>query len=267
MRPLRRSAIAAFLVLATPVLGLALASGWWCARALSLPAELHGVGACVVALLCTCLYALAGHRLLLWAAPLNEGPIAVGGAQEWRYQLYSLQYLFLFNSLIRSRVIPIPLMRVVYLALGARLGAGSYSAGIIFDPIFVTIGADTLVGEAALLVPHVIEGGALAHHRIVLGDGVTIGACAVVLAGARIGDGAIVAANSVVAKHTCIPAGEIWGGTPARRLRARQDALYGLLDGQLHLLAGKRKACTTDASLTTAAPRKHGNVPKRSAGP
>lgn len=222
MRPLRRSAIAAFVILATSVLGLALASAWWLAGAPFLPAELRGVGACAAALLCSCLYALAGHRLLLWAAPLREGPLGAGGAQEWRYQLYSLQYLFLFNSLIRCRVIPIPLMRLVYLALGARLGANSYSAGIIFDPMFVTIGAGSLVGEAALLVPHVIEGGAIAHHCIVLGDGVTIGACAVVLAGARIGNGAVVAANSVVTKHTRIPAGETWGGTPARRLHARQ---------------------------------------------
>lgn len=220
MRPLRRSAIAAFLVLMAPVLALALATAGWCARSLTLPAELRGVAACLAALLGIYLYALVGHRLLLWAAPLREGVIAPGGGQEWRYQLYSLHYLFLFNSLIRCRVIPIPLMRLVYLALGARLGANSYSAGIIFDPSFVTIGANTLVGEASLLVPHVIEGGAIAHHRISIGNDVTIGACAVVLAGASIGHGALVAANSVVTKHSRIPAGETWAGTPARRVRA-----------------------------------------------
>ena len=82
--------------------------------------------------------------------------------------------------------------------------------------MFVTIGANTLVGESALLVPHVIEGSEIAHYRIAIGNNVTIGAQSVVLAGVTIGDDAIIAANSVVTKRTRIRAGETWGGTPAR---------------------------------------------------
>ena len=218
MQAMRWYAIAAFLALLVPVVLLASGTAWWCRRHLDIPADMRGVATGVMALLSMYAYALAEHRLLLWLAPLREGPVEPGSAQEFRYQVYILYYLFLLNTLIRSRAIPIPLMRLVYLALGARIGANSYSAGIIFDPLFVSIGANTLVGESALLVPHVIEGGVIAHHRISIGDNVTIGACAVVLAGARIGDGAILAANSVVTKHTCIHAGERWGGTPARRL-------------------------------------------------
>lgn len=218
MRPMRWYAIAAFLALLAPVVVLALGTAWWCGRYVHVPDDMRGVVTGITALLSVYAYALAEHRLLLWIAPLREGPIDAGGAQEFRYQVYILYYLFLLNTLIRSRAIPIPLMRLVYLALGARLGASSYCAGIIFDPVFVTIGANTLVGESALLVPHVIEGGAIAHHRISIGDNVTIGAYTVVLAGACIGDDAIVAANSVVTKNTCICAGETWGGTPARRM-------------------------------------------------
>lgn len=224
MRLIRRSAIAAFVLLLAPVLALAAATVWCIGPGLRPLGDLRGVALCFVMLVSVYGYAIAMHRLMLVIAPLREGAIFAGGRQEFRYQVYSLSYLFLFNSLIRCKAVPIPLMRLVYLALGARLGANTFSAGIIFDPTFVTIGANTLVGESAMLVPHVIEGGACAHLRIVIGDNVTIGAHAIVLAGAVIGDDAIVAANSVVAKRTLIQAGEMWGGSPARRLRAQSAA-------------------------------------------
>ncbi|HAZ61859.1 MAG TPA: transferase, partial [Gammaproteobacteria bacterium] len=56
---------------------------------------------------------------------------------------------------------------------------------------------------------------------IEIGDRVTIGANAVVLAGVSIDDGALVAAGAVVPKGTRIGPGEVWGGVPARRLRPR----------------------------------------------
>ena len=52
---------------------------------------------------------------------------------------------------------------------------------------------------------------------VILGDNVWVGANCTLLAGCRIGDGAIIAAGSVV--RSAVPAGELWGGVPARRLR------------------------------------------------
>jgi acetyltransferase-like isoleucine patch superfamily enzyme len=226
MRVIRWRAIAVFSLLLAPVVGLAAATARWCGYYLHEMGELHGVAVAATTLVCFYAYAIAQHRLLLWIAPLREGRLLPGGDQEFRYQVYILYYLFLLNTLIRCRAIPIPVMRLVYLALGARLGANTYSAGTIFDPIFVTIGANTLVGESALLVPHVIEGSEIAHYRIAIGDNVTIGAQTVVLAGVTIGDNAIIGANSVVTKGSCVRAGETWSGTPARCSRP------GAVDGR-----------------------------------
>ena len=52
---------------------------------------------------------------------------------------------------------------------------------------------------------------------VTLGDGVFVGANAMILKGVSIGDRAVVAAGSVVTKS--IPADEVWGGNPARLLR------------------------------------------------
>jgi len=163
-------------------------------------------------------YAFLIFRLFLWAFPLRSGEIAEGSQQEFVYHVYLLFFLILFYPVMRSGFVPVPLMRLVYIELGAKLGANTYSSGIILDPIFVTLGDNTLVGQYALLVPHVIEGSKLAHYPIRIGSNVTIGAGAIVLSGVTIRDGAIISTGAVVTKGATIDAGEIWGGVPAKLL-------------------------------------------------
>ena len=110
----------------------------------------------------------------------------------------------------------------MYLALGARMGRNSYTAGIICDPIFVDVGDNTILGQDSILVPHQLEGDRLGHRRIRIGSNVTVGVKAVVLSGVTIGDGAIVATGAAVRKGTEIAAGEVWGGVPAKRIRERE---------------------------------------------
>jgi acetyltransferase-like isoleucine patch superfamily enzyme len=110
-------------------------------------------------------------------------------------------------------------MRVFYQVLGARLGDNTYSQGILHDPPFVEIGHDSVVGQGALLIPHVIEGERLAHFPIRIGNHVTIGANAAVLSDVEIGDHAIVATGSVVKKGSRIGPHEVWGGVPARLIK------------------------------------------------
>jgi serine acetyltransferase len=164
-------------------------------------------------------FAILIHRCLLWLVPLKAGEIATGSREEFAFNLYLLFYLTLFNSLIRSGLTPVPLLRLVYLALGARMGENTYASGIIFDPMFVELGANCIVGQSALIVPHVIEGKRLAIYPVRIGNDVTIGANAIVMSDVVIGDRAIVAAGAIVVKGTRIGEAESWGGIPAKRLR------------------------------------------------
>ena len=168
------------------------------------------------------LYAFLIYRLFLWVIPLREGEnITEGSRDELAAHVNILFYLILFNSLIRTHFLPVPLIRVIYLMLGARLGKNTYSAGTILDPPLTRIGENCIIGHDAVLFSHTIEGKHFSLEAIRIGNNVTVGAKAIIMAGVTILDNAIVSAGAVVTKGTNIGVGEIWGGIPAKRLRQK----------------------------------------------
>jgi acetyltransferase-like isoleucine patch superfamily enzyme len=93
----------------------------------------------------------------------------------------------------------------------------------------VQIGADCLIASGCKFVDHdhgtsrrdvpMNQQADGAEAAITLEEDVWLGANVIVLKGVRIGRGAIVAAGAVVTKS--VPAYEIWGGVPARKLSER----------------------------------------------
>ena len=218
MRAIPPRHIVVFLCLLGVSLALAVASA---AAFGCLPlGDFRGVLVLLAGVVLLYLWAFALYRLFLRLMPLREGDVAPGSPQALVANVNMLFYLLLFNTLVRSHVVPVPLMRLVYLALGARLGANTYSAGALLDPPLTRIGSNTIIGHDAVIFAHVIEGERLELKAVVIGDTVTIGASAVIMAGVQIGNRAIVSAGAVVTKDTRIGAGEVWGGIPARRLKA-----------------------------------------------
>ena len=124
-----------------------------------------------------------------------------------------------FYPFILSGIIPVPYRRMMYKLLGAKIDSNTYPSGILFDPIFISIGKNGIIGAGSMLIPHALEGDRLAHYRISIGDNVTIGVNSTVLGGSKIGDNAIIAAHSLVPKNTIINNGEVWAGTPAKRIK------------------------------------------------
>jgi acetyltransferase-like isoleucine patch superfamily enzyme len=183
--------------------------------------DFRGVTLVVCAVVFIYLYAFLIYRIFLRVFPLCEGSIPEGSREEFAAQVNILFYLLLFNSLIRTHFIPVPLMRLVYLALGARLGANTYSAGTILDPPLTRIGDNSIIGHDAVLFSHAIEGRNFSLNAIRIGNNVTIGATAVIMSDVEIGDGAIISAGAIVTKGTRIGACEVWGGVPARQLKPR----------------------------------------------
>ena len=73
------------------------------------------------------------------------------------------------------------------------------------------IGADVTVGHMALI------------HACRLEDGSFVGMKACVSDGAVVETGAMVAAGALVTPGKRVPGGELWGGTPARRMRGLSE--------------------------------------------
>ncbi len=181
--------------------------------------EFHALALVASAAILVYVYSIVFYRIFLLLIPIKEGEIQENSREQFSYNVYLLFYLLLFFPIIRSGFIPVPLMRLFYRTLGARMGKNTYSSGIIFDPPFVDIGDNTLIGQHALLIPHITEGKKLAHHPIRIGNNVTVGAHSVVMSGVTIEDNAIVGVGAVVPKGCRIGRGEIWGGIPARKIK------------------------------------------------
>lgn len=75
-------------------------------------------------------------------------------------------------------------------------------------------------GTPCILEDDVSVGHGAVVHGAVVHSGALIGMNATVLDGAEIGRGAIIAAGAVVTQGTCVPDHEIWGGIPARHIKA-----------------------------------------------
>lgn len=91
----------------------------------------------------------------------------------------------------------------------------------------IRIGDRSGIGQLCVLVAanHRIEPGVPRFHTpwddvkcgVDIGTNVWVGANCTILPGARIGDNAVIAAGSVVRGE--VPAGELWGGVPARYIK------------------------------------------------
>jgi len=221
MRRVQPGAIVLFHLLLVLTIALGALSARWTVGLLPL-GEYRAIAVVAVAVVLVFAYSVLAYRIFLGVFPLREGEIPEGSRHEFVYHVHLLFDLIVFSPILGSRMVPVPLLRLIYLGLGARLGQNTFTSGIICDPIFVTIGDNTILGQDSIVAPHAIEGQKLAHFPIRIGNNVTVGGHSVILYGVTIGDGAIVAVGAVVPKGTQIGPGEVWGGVPAKLIQARR---------------------------------------------
>lgn len=119
----------------------------------------------------------------------------------------------------------------VYFGKGDRIQIGDHSMiggnSIVGNMDDVIIGNDVLMGPDVLIYTsnHAIEPGQLIRLQpqickpVIIGNDVWIGARCILLPGAKIGDGAVVAAGAVVTGE--VPPNAIVGGVPAKVIKYR----------------------------------------------
>jgi acetyltransferase-like isoleucine patch superfamily enzyme len=92
---------------------------------------------------------------------------------------------------------------------------------------YLEIGNDTLIAAGCRIIDH--DHGLSPHtlirkqsgdsQPIIIGDDCWLGANVIILKGCKIGNGAVIAAGSVLTKS--VPPMEIWAGIPARKISSR----------------------------------------------
>ena len=103
---------------------------------------------------------------------------------------------------------------------GATIEVGAQiNSPFINDPNLLTIEKDVVIGGGAVINGHLVERGELIFSPILIGEGALIGTGAMIQPGVQIGAGAVIASQALVPKYKVIPAGEVWGGIPARKIK------------------------------------------------
>lgn len=133
----------------------------------------------------------------------------------WHERLWKVpdHYLNIFSGT--------PFRNLVWRLLGVRIGRRVFDDGVyITERTLAAVGDDTTLNAASKIQCHSQEDGTFKSDRTTIGAGCTLGVSAFVHYGVRIGDGAVLAADSFLMKGEEIPQYARWGGNPATEVRS-----------------------------------------------
>lgn len=178
-------------------------------------------------------YFLYGFAMLFVTSAFNK--VLRTNLTPWRGPYYSLQAVkwYIHNGLIYlvrftflEFVTPTPLNLMFYRMMGMKIGEHCQINTVnISDPSLIELGHKVTIGGSVTIVGHYGASGYLIFAPVKIGDNVTVGLRAIIMADVEVGDGAKILPNSVVMPKTRIPAGEIWGGVPAVKIfKAKSNA-------------------------------------------
>lgn len=109
--------------------------------------------------------------------------------------------------------------RILGMRVGEHTAFGLMVMVDVFFPEKITVGRNSVIGYNTTILAHEYMITEYRLGEVVIGDEVLIGANSTILPGVTIGDGAVVAAGSVV--HKDVAPGTFVGGNPLRELQRK----------------------------------------------
>lgn len=133
-------------------------------------------------------------------------------------------------ALARMAIRPLQMLTLTWVAnlyyrmMGCKIGRRvQINTHNLNDCFMISIGDGTVIGGNATINGHSAEKDELVLASVRIGVGCVIGGHSLIGPGCNIGDGAVIAFHAVLPKYTEVPADEVWGGVPARRIRAAAE--------------------------------------------
>lgn len=112
-----------------------------------------------------------------------------------------------------------PFKNLISRLLGVKLGRMAFDDGCqFFDKTLLSIGDHVNLNEFCMFQGHSLEEGVFKSDRIVIGDGCTLGAAALVHYGVEMGDQVVIDPDSFVMKGESADKNTIWRGNPAKQV-------------------------------------------------
>lgn len=169
-------------------------------------------------------WTLLGLKIIRVLFPIKEGVFSYSNNPLACYIWNLHAFLCITNLSLHyiNGLLPPPLRKLFYSALGAKMGKGIISiGGRLVDPHLITIEESAMIGDDTLLTPHAYARTTtdiLILGRIEIKRNAIVGAKSMILPGVTVGENSMINAMSLVPMNTKIPPNQIWGGNPAIKI-------------------------------------------------
>jgi non-ribosomal peptide synthetase-like protein len=164
------------------------------------------------------LYYVLVERLTLGFGRLEPKYVSIYDPYYWTHERHwkvadSSAIMGLFNGT--------PFKGLTWKLVGVKVGKQLFDDGCMFsERTLVELGDHVTLSDRSTLQGHTMEDATFKSGFIRLGNGVTIGSNCYVNYDVTMGDASVLELDSFLMKGEQVPAGAIWGGNPARQLRA-----------------------------------------------
>lgn len=114
---------------------------------------------------------------------------------------------------------PIFLRPLFYLLYGASIGKQTAIGGKILDPFLTKMEDFAVLGEDSIVTAHIMTHDRFFLLPVTVRKRATVGVGVIIMPGVEIGENSIVFPGSLVTMGTQIPPNEVWGGSPAKKIK------------------------------------------------
>ncbi|MBI4970212.1 MAG: hypothetical protein HZC17_00010 [Candidatus Omnitrophica bacterium] len=165
------------------------------------------------------LMAIVGLIRFIFRLNLKEGEYPMFSLASAKWALANSLQLIV-SIVFMDFILLTPFANLFFRLLGTKMGKHvQINSKFCADLSLLEIGDYSVIGGHSTVICHSFERGKFILRKVRIGKHVVIGLNSVILPGAEIGDGSVIAAGAVLLKNTKVEPRSIFSGVPAQQAR------------------------------------------------